>query len=136
MATLKDLSNQLQSIKKQIPFAAAQALTSVARQIAAAQKVGMQRNLDNPTPFTVNSVGSFGARKDRLQARVFVRDIAAGYLEPFEFGGVHKLNGKALLNPKNLKLNKYGNLTRNKMSQLKAKDNVFVGDVDGVNGVW
>ncbi|MDA5503284.1 hypothetical protein PGS44_17235, partial [Yersinia ruckeri] len=94
MATLKDLSNQLQSIKKQIPFAAAQALTSVARQIAAAQKVGMQRNLDNPTPFTVNSVGSFGARKDRLQARVFVRDIAAGYLEPFEFGGVHKLNGK------------------------------------------
>lgn len=75
MATLKDLSNQLQSIKKQLPFAAAQALTSVARQIAAAQKVGMQRNLDNPTPFTVNSVGSFGARKDRLQAKVFVRDI-------------------------------------------------------------
>ncbi|EMW1977643.1 hypothetical protein AAEP88_004420, partial [Yersinia enterocolitica] len=54
MATLKDLSNQLQSIKKQLPFATAQALTSVARQIAAAQKVGMQRNLDNPTPFTVN----------------------------------------------------------------------------------
>ncbi|MCW6519776.1 hypothetical protein NFB64_05265, partial [Yersinia ruckeri] len=83
MATLKDLSNQLQQIKKQLPFAAAQALTSVARQIADAQKVGMQRNLDNPTPFTVNSVGFFGARKDRLQAKVFVRDIAAGYLEPF-----------------------------------------------------
>ncbi len=108
MSTLKDLSNQLQSIKKQIPFAVAQVLTSVARQIAEAQKGGIQRNLDNPTPFTVNSVGLFGARKDRLQAKVFVRDIAASYLEPFEFGGQHKLNGQALLNPKNIKLNKFG----------------------------
>jgi hypothetical protein len=136
MATLKDLSNQLQQIKKQIPFATAQALTSVARQIAAAQKVGMQRNLDNPTPFTVSSVGSFGARKDRLQAKVFVRDIAASYLEPFEFGGQHKLNGQALLNPKNIKLNKFGNLARNKTQQLKAKENVFVGEVNGVSGFF
>ncbi|ENA1760196.1 hypothetical protein ABF236_000838 [Yersinia ruckeri] len=136
MANLKDLSIQLQSLKKQIPFATAQALTSVARKIAVAEKVAFQRHLENPTPFTVNAVGASGARRDNLCAKVFVRDIAAGYLEPFEFGGVHKLNGKALLNPKNLKLNKYGNLTRNKMSQLKAKDNVFVGDVDGVNGVW
>ena len=71
-----------------------------------------------------------------MTAKVFVRDIAAGYLEPFEFGGVHKLNGQALLNPKDIKLNKYGNLSRNKLSQLKAKSNVFIGDVDGINGVW
>lgn len=63
-------------------------------------------------------------------------DTAASYLEPFEFGGQHKLNSQALLNPKNIKLNKYGNLTRNKMTQLKAKSDVFVGDVDGTNGVW
>src|SRR5471030_2253858 len=136
MADIKDLSAQLQSLKKQVPFATAQALTSVVRQIANAEKTAFQRKLETPTPFTVNSVGSVGARRDNLTAKVFVRDIAAGYLEPFEFGGVHKLNGQALLNPKNIKLNKFGNLSRNKLTQLKAKPNVFIGDVDGVNAVW
>lgn len=136
MADIKDLSAELKSLKKQIHFATAQALTSVARQIAAAEKTAFQRKLENPTPFTVNSVGSVGARRDSLTAKVYVRDIAAGYLEPFEFGGVHKLNGQALLNPKDIKLNKYGNLSRNKLPQLKAKSNVFIGDVDGINGVW
>ena len=136
MANLKDLSAQLRQLQKQIPFATAQAMTKVVRQIEAAQKTAFQRNLENPTPFTVKAVGSAAARKDNLRARVFVRDIAASYLEPFEIGGQHKLNGKALLNPKGIKLNKYGNLTRNKLTQLKAQKDVFIGDVDGVNGVW
>lgn len=136
MAGLKELSAQLQKIKKQVPFATAQALTAVARKIVDAQKTAFQRQLDNPTPFTVNSVRSFGARKSSLMAKVLVMDTAASYLEPFEFGGQHKLNSQALLNPKNIKLNKYGNLTRNKMTQLKAKPDVFVGDIGGSNGVW
>jgi hypothetical protein len=111
-------------------------MTKVVRQIEVAQKTAFERHLDNPTPFTVKSVGSVGARKNSLRAKVFVRDTAAGYLEPFEFGGEHKLNGSALLNPKDIKLNKYGNLPRNKLSQLKAKPNVFIGDVGGVNAVW
>ncbi|BBR20132.1 hypothetical protein [Klebsiella sp. WP3-S18-ESBL-05] len=136
MATIKDLSRQLQTLQKQIPYATAQAMTAVVRQIAAAQKVALGRKLESPTPFTVNAVGSSGARKNDLRAKVYVRDIAAGYLEPFEFGGEHKLNGSALLNPKDIKLNKFGNLPRNKLSQLKAKPNVFIGDVGGVNAVW
>ncbi|MDK7596354.1 hypothetical protein QP585_24990, partial [Serratia ureilytica] len=124
MAGLKELSAQLQSVRKQIPFATAQALTSVARKIEAAEKNAFKRHLENPTPFTVNSVKSLGARKSNLKAKVFVMDTAASYLEPLEFGGQHKLNSQALLNPKNIKLNKYGNLTRNKMAQLKAKDDV------------
>ena len=136
MATLKDLSNQLKQLQKQIPFATAQAMTKVVRQIELDQKTAFERHLESPTPFTVKSVGSVAARKNNLTAKVFVRDTAAGYLEPFEFGGEHKLSGSALLNPKNIKLNKYGNLPRNKLSQLKAKPNTFIGDVGGVNAVW
>lgn len=141
MADLRDLSRQLQNVKKQLPFATARAMTSVVRQIEAAQKTAFQRHLENPTPFTVKSVGSVAARKNELRARVFVRDTAASYLEPFEFGGDHKLSGKALLNPKNIKLNKYGNLPRNKLNQLRAKPDVFVGKVstqnsNNVNGIW
>lgn len=136
MANLTDLANQLRTIRKQIPFATAQALTSTARKIENAQKVALQRNLESPTPFTVKSIKSRGARKSDLRAKVFVMNIAAEYLTPFEEGGGHKLNGSTLLNPKNIKLNKYGNLPRNKLSSLKAKDNTFIGDVRGANGVW
>lgn len=136
MANLTDLSNQLRTLRKQIPFATAQAMTYVARKIEDAQKVAMQRNLDSPTPFTVKSIKSRGARKSNLKAKVFVMNTAAAYLEPFEIGGVHKLNGSALLNPKDIKLNKYGNLPRNKMSTLKSKESTFIGDIGGVNGVW
>lgn len=136
MADLNDLSRQLRQLQKQIPFATAKALTEVARKIEAAERTAFQRHLDNPTPFTVKAVGSVGARKDNLRAKVFVRDTAAAYLEPFEFGGQHKLNGQALLNPKNIKLNKFGNLPRTKMATLKAKPNVFIGKVGDVNGVW
>lgn len=136
MANLTDLSNQLRTLRKQIPFATAQAMTAVVRKIEDAQKLAMQRNLDNPTPFTVKSVKSRGARKSDLKAKVFVMNTAAAYLEPFEIGGVHKLNGSALLNPKDIKLNKYGNLPRNKLSSLRSKENTFIGDIGGVNGVW
>lgn len=136
MANLTDLSNQLRTLRKQIPFATAQAMTAVVRKIEDAQKVAMQRNLDNPTPFTVKSVKSRSARKSDLKAKVFVMNTAAAYLEPFEIGGEHKLNGSALLNPKDIKLNKYGNLPRNKLSSLKSKENTFIGDISGVNGVW
>ncbi len=136
MANLTDLTNQLRTLRKQIPFATAQAMTSVVRKIENAQKVAIQRHLDNPTPFTVSSVKSRGARKSGLKAKVFVMGIAASYLEPFETGGMHKLNGSALLNPKAVKLNKYGNLPRNKLSSLKSKDNTFIGDIGDVNGVW
>jgi hypothetical protein len=69
MATLKDLSSQLRQLQKQIPFATAQAMTKVVRQIEVAQKTAFERHLDNPTPFTVKSVGSVGARKTAFVQR-------------------------------------------------------------------
>lgn len=141
MATLKDLSRQLQQLKKQIPFAMAQAMTSTVRQIEQAEKTAIQRKL-NATPFTVNSVKSKGATKNNLVAKVFVQDKIAEYLDPFETGGMHKLSHTAKLVPHAIKLNKYGNIPRNKLQQLKAKPDVFIGRTktaggpEGIDGVW
>ncbi|HBV2091144.1 hypothetical protein RZP29_12855 [Klebsiella quasipneumoniae subsp. similipneumoniae] len=141
MATIKDLSRQLQQLKKQIPFAMAQAMTSTVRQIEQAEKTAIQRKL-NATPFTVNSVKSKGATKNNLVAKVFVQDKIAEYLDPFETGGMHKLQHKAKLVPHGIRLNKYGNIPRNKLEQLKAKPDVFIGRAkvkgggDGIDGVW
>lgn len=136
--TLNDLG------RRQLPFATAQALTGIAKQVRVAEQTGMRRKLDRPMPFTLNSVGVKAARKSDLTATVYMRDIAASYLEPFEFGGKHKLigSGRTWLNPKNgLQLNQYGNLSRNKLKQLKARPDIFVGKVktksgEVIDGVW
>ena len=125
---------------RQVPFAAAQALTALARQVQVAEQKALQTTLDRPTPFTVNSIGVRAARKDNLVAIVYVKDIAAGYLAPYEFGGLNKLNSRALLKPVNAKLNRYGNLPRNALASLKRRADVYVGPVKTkrgeVNGVW
>ncbi|WP_218070405.1 hypothetical protein [Escherichia coli] len=143
MADLKDLHRQLQGMQKQMRFATARAITATVRKIEAAEKENLRQKLDNPTPFTVNSVRSKGATRDNLTGLVFIMDMAAPYLEPFEKGGMHYLKEgrKAILNPKNIRLNKYGNLPKAKLQQLKAKPDVFIGKVttrygEDVGGVW
>ena len=53
-------------------------------------------------------------------------DTTARYLEPYEFGGHNVLDNKALLEPVGAvkDLDRYGNLPRNRMQPLKARDDV------------
>lgn len=128
--------------RKQFPFAMSLALTATAGEIGLAWQDEMASELDNPTPFTLKSVAVRPARKSNLSATVFIRDIAAEYLEPFVDGGPHFLGSKrGLLTPKNVAVNQYGNLTRNKLSSLKGRANVYIGKVrtkggDEISGVW
>lgn len=130
--------------KKQVPFATAMALTSLAKIAQAAEKKALPQVFDRPTPFTVNSIGVKGARKSSLEATVFVKDIAAAYLAPFEFGGPHKLigSGRTWLNPKDKALlNQYGNFSKTALDRLKARPDIFVGTIhtrsgEQIGGVW
>lgn len=125
---------------KQIPFATAQALNAIAAKVNAGERANIKQVFPTATPFTVNSVGMRKARKDRLDAVVFLKDITAAVLDPYLAGGLHKLNSRALLNPKNIALNQYGNLPKNKLQALRARSDVFIGAVKTkagtVNGVW
>ena len=80
---------------KQIPFATAQALTAIAKTVVVAEQANEQRVLDRPRPFTTGAIGFVRANKSRMEATVFVKDITAAYLEPYQFGGANKLNGRA-----------------------------------------
>jgi hypothetical protein len=139
---IKDIERALNNFaRKQVPFAAAAAMTATAKLVQQAEVKNLSHVLDNPTPFTLRSIGITAARKNNLVAKVYMRDVAASYLEPYEFGGVHKLNGRALLNPKDVGTNQYGNLPRNVLARLKGRRDVFIGAVktkDGkvINGVW
>ncbi|UXZ68671.1 hypothetical protein NUJ30_08330 [Burkholderia contaminans] len=127
-------------IREQIPFATAQAINGVAKKVREAERLNMQKVFDGPTPFTMNAVGVKLANKRTLEAVVYVKDKTAEYLEPYEVGGLNKLNSKALLKPVEQKVNQYGNLPARTLGRLKASPKVFVGKVKTkggvVNGFW
>lgn len=138
---LTDVERGLSDLaKRQMPYATALALTSLSKLVAADAVKNLSAKLKNPSPFTLRSVKAMAARKDNLVAKVYVMDKAAEYLEPYERGGVHKLAGKALLNPKDIALNQYGQLRKGTLAALKGRSDIFIGPVKTkkgiVNGVW
>lgn len=140
----RDLDRQAKdiaaSVGKQVDFAKAQALNAVGRLVKSAEQANIKSVFDSPKPFTQNSLGMRGATKNNPVVVVFMKDITAKYLEPYEAGGVHRLPGKALLNPKDIKLDQYGQLPRTVMAKLKARPDIYIGPVKTkggvVNGVW
>jgi hypothetical protein len=138
----KAIERELDALaRKQIPFARAQAINAVAEQVRQAEQKNIKETFREPTPFTVNSVAVKKATKANPVAIVYVKPIAAKYLLPYETGGVHQLSSRALLNPKNIRLNRYGQLPRGTLAKLKSTPDVFVGAVKTkggqiVNGIW
>jgi len=130
--------------KKQLPWAAAVALTETAKAVSEAEKDNAQKVLDRPRPFTTGAFRVIRASKATLHAKVVVMDLTAAYLEPYEFGGKNKLNGRSVLTPiaSVSDLDKFGNLPRRYLDRLKARSDVFVGKVEfrksgqTIWGVW
>ncbi|MHA6236828.1 hypothetical protein [Pseudomonas fluorescens group sp. PF-69] len=140
-SNIKEISKSLSDMAfRQIAFATTTALTELAKEVQADESDNIAHTFKKPKAFTKNAVGMRGARKDNLTALVFVKPIAARYLQPYEDGGNHVLPGKALLNPKDIKLNTNGQLPRGILARLKARPDIFIGPVKTksgvVNGVW
>jgi hypothetical protein len=139
---LKQLSRDLDRLQRhQIPFAAAQALTATARDAAEVETKALPTEFDNPTPFTLKAFGVIPARKHNLTAVLFARDAQAKYLEPSAFGGRQVLGSKrAILTPRDLATNQYGNLPKGKLQALRGRPDIFIGEVKTkhgtVGGVW
>lgn len=126
--------------RKQLPFATSLALTAIAKRVKDAEDKAIPEIFDAPTPFTQKAVAIIPSRKQTQRAVIFIKDRQAHYLDPYEDGGHQVLNSRALLNPKNIKLNQYGNLSKNTLARLKARPDIFIGPVKTkggiVNGVW
>jgi len=141
-SNMKDVMRRIDAFTaRQLPFALAQGINATAARVQAAETDNIKATFENPTPFTQKSVGLSKARKAAPVATIYIKKIAAAYLQPYEDGGVHKLNSRALLNPKDIRLNSYGQLPRATMGRLKARPDVFIGAIrtrggQSVNGVW
>lgn len=140
-SNLREIERSLDTfVRDQIPFATATALTAIARDVRAAEVENLRSTFRNPSPFTLRSVRVTPARKNAPEATVFVMDKAEQYLVPYEFGGVHKLPGPALFNPKDIDVNAYGQLPRGIMAKLRGRQDIFIGAIQTshgrINGVW
>lgn len=122
--------------QRQIPFAAAKALTQTAKDVQRAVTDQLPTIFDRPTPFTQRGIGMTWATKANLTSRVFIKDVQAGYLRMQVTGGVEKPKKVALVVPSGIDLNSYGNIPRNKIKALLNRKDVFSGRVRGVGGIW
>jgi hypothetical protein len=120
-----------------VPFAAALALTQTASLDAKpAVERRMEVAFDNPTPFTKRAVGTMSANKATLVAKVFIKDVQAGYLELEETGGTRRPKRRSIVVPVGQRRNRYGNMSKDAIAKLMARKDVFVGRVGGTPGIW
>ncbi len=121
---------------RQVPYAAAVAVNDLAFQALRAERDAIPTVFRNPRPFTRRGVVVTKATKGNPVATVSMRPEIATYLAPYEFGGKHELPSKALLNPKGIRLDQYGQISRTATRTLSASPKVFAGQVRGVHGFW
>lgn len=127
---------------KQMPFATMLALNRLASGVSQTESDAVRETFENPTPFTQRGFFVTSATKARPIAFVSAKDIQAQYLRPYLDGGLRFLGSKrAMLVPKSVATNQYGNLSRNKLKSLKGKPGIFIGPVktksgETINGVW
>lgn len=127
---------------KQVPFATSLAVNNLAKGVVQAERALIDHTFETPTPFTENAYRIEVATKGRPIAIVAAKDIQAEYLEPYVDGGPRFLGDKkAMLAPRAVRVNQYGNLPRGKLQSLKGRKDIFVGPVHTksgkvINGVW
>ena len=115
----KQLDKTLRRVQKQIPFATVVALNEVAKEVKADQAHVIERELDNPTPFTKRGFRVKFANKQTLTAKVFIAPIQYGYLKYQIEGGTN--TDKGLVPQKALRLNKYGNMPKGALRNRRSR---------------
>lgn len=137
-----EVTRKLIAQQKQGRFAAAVALTKSAQDVKVGEREEMRQVFDRPTPYTLNALFLKGARKDDLEAQVWVKDDRAGsgtpatkYLLPQIRGGARQqkafekaLIAHGLMRPgmqavptTAIKLDQYGNVPRKTLTQILSQ---------------
>ena len=122
--------------KEQIPFATASAINKTLFDLRKEMGKQTTKHLDRPTPFTQRGFVVGTAKKTTLKGMLFLKDVVEKYLK-FQIEGGTRSTGKNIPIPykPNARLNKFGNII-GKRSGLVKKSNQYIGEVNGINGVW
>ena len=131
---LKPLIKHMSKVqKKQIPFAAANAINATLFDVMKAEKAQLPKKLDRPTPYTMKAFKINKAKKSMLVGDIHVMPERYKYLKYAIEGGTRTGN---IGDPtKHAKLNKFGNIPMRKKGLIKNKKQ-FIQTINGVSGVW
>jgi hypothetical protein len=138
-ADIKALAKSLDNLAyKQLPYATALALSSVAYRVVTAEREALSSVLKKkPTPFTTHAFRFVKATKSSLTATVYALPVQAAYLAPSETGGMQILGrGRRIRTPVDVKTNTCGNISKGQIAKLLQNPNNFMGVVKGINGIW
>lgn len=122
--------------RRQLPFAAARALTATVQGARRDVQAGMPKVFDRPTPFSQRGITIRSATRNNLEAVVLVQPLQAAYLRIQEEGLRREPKRRALITPKSVRLNQYGNIPHRGLARMKGRADVFVGTVKGIGGFW
>ena len=134
---LDRLQRQLSGLGSELPKAIAAGINRTARAMEQSVLNGMERHLDRPTPFTINSTVILPANQKHLDATLAIRPIQAAYLQTPIMGG--DVSGTIVPVVSNARLNQYGNLPgkRRGLEGIKGRNKRrFVGKVGNTRGVF
>ena len=131
--------------KKQIPFATAQGINATLgigrgnRGKGLDKEFGKQmvKKLDRPTPATIKAFYRKAANKKNLTGELGIQEWAAKYLK-YQIDGGTRSGSKKIPVPytKNIRLNKYGNISGKKSGLIKNANKQFIATIGGVTGVF
>jgi hypothetical protein len=131
---LKPLIKHMSKVqKKQIPFAAANAINATLFDVMKAEKAQMPKKLDRPTPYTMKAFKINKAKKTMLVGDIHVMPERYKYLKYAIEGGTR--TGNIGVPTKHAKLNKFGNIPMRKKGLIKNKKQ-FIQTINGLSGVW
>ncbi|MFT9046203.1 hypothetical protein [Acetobacter orientalis] len=133
------VQKQLSDMAKQIPFATATALNSVAFDVMRKENDSMSEIFDNPRPFTQRATQvEKKASKTDLTAVVSIRPSQEKYLLPYEEGGKHRSDWKLgnLLVPVDGPVDQYGQISKGMLKRVLDRPDVFKGTINGIKGIW
>jgi len=138
---LADVERMLGDQQRQLPFAMSLALNRTAQDVKKAEQQEMRTVFDRPTRYTLNSLYIDPAKKDKLSARVWVKDTdrPEHYLLPQIFGGQRPLKRfeqmlvrRGLMRPNEravpaagARLDAYGNMNRGQIVQILSQLQTF-----------
>lgn len=122
--------------KQQLPFAVSLGINDVAGLIRDAEVKALSRDLDRPTTFTTRGLVVERATKRKLTGVVGFKPIQAEYLSKQATGGTRRAKRRAVVVPVGLRVNKYGNLSKNAIKRALARPDTFSGTVRGVAGIY
>ena len=109
----------------------------MARRVIKGEKAELLSDFPTATPFTQNAFSYSPATKNAPVATVFVKDIQEKYLQPYTDHGKSIPAGPgnvAMLVPKGIGVNQYGNIPYGRVRSMKNKKNVFSGTIKTKSG--